>query len=50
MDSEFSAKCDRVVRGRNLIIHAASDVVLFPLANVAYGGGNQHGFATTCPM
>ena len=36
-------KFDRVARGRNLIILAATDVVLFLIANVAYGGGNQHG-------
>jgi hypothetical protein len=34
---------DQVVRGRNLIILAVSDIVLFLVANVAYGGGNQHG-------
>jgi fucose permease len=43
MGSELSAKFDQVVRGRNLIILAVSDVVLFLIANVAYGGGNQHG-------
>ena len=43
MGSEFSAIFDQVVRGRNLIILAVSDVVLFLIANVAYGGGNQHG-------
>jgi hypothetical protein len=36
-------KFDQVVRGRNLIILAAIDVVLFLLANIAYGAGNQHG-------
>jgi hypothetical protein len=36
-------KFDQVVRGRNLIILAAADVVLFLIANIAYGGGNQHG-------
>lgn len=36
-------KFDQVVRGRNLIILAATDVVLFLIANIAYGGGNQHG-------
>ncbi len=36
-------KFDQLVRGRNLIILAATDVVLFLIANVAYGGGNQHG-------
>jgi fucose permease len=43
MGSELSAKFDQVVTGRNLIILAASDIVLFLVANVAYGGGNQHG-------
>jgi hypothetical protein len=38
-----STKFDQVVRGRNLIILAVSDLVLFVIANVAYGGGNQHG-------
>lgn len=36
-------KFDQVVRGRNLLILAATDVVLFLIANIAYGGGNQHG-------
>jgi len=36
-------KFDQVVRGRNLIILAATDVVLFLIANIAYGGGNQQG-------
>ncbi len=36
-------KFEQVVRGRNLIILAATDVVLFLIANIAYGGGNQHG-------
>lgn len=43
MGSELSAKFDQVVTGRNLIILAVSDVVLFLIANIAYGGGNQHG-------
>ncbi len=43
MSSELSAKFDQVVRGRNLIILAVSDIVLFIIANIAYGGGNQHG-------
>jgi len=38
-------KFDQVVRGRNLIILAATDVVLFLIANIAYGGGNQHGLS-----
>lgn len=36
-------KFDQIVRGRNLIILAATDVVLFLIANIANGGGNQHG-------
>jgi fucose permease len=43
MSSELSAKFDQVVRSRNLIILAVSDIVLFLIANIAYGGGNQHG-------
>lgn len=44
MPNESSVtKFERVVRGRNLIILAATDVVLFVLANVAYGAGGQHG-------
>jgi hypothetical protein len=34
---------DKVFRGRTLIKLAVVDVVLFLIANVAYGGGNQHG-------
>jgi hypothetical protein len=34
---------DKVVRGRNLIILAIADVVLFIVANVAYGPGHEHG-------
>jgi hypothetical protein len=36
-------KFDKLVRGRNLIILAVADVLLFLIANIAYGGGNQHG-------
>lgn len=36
-------KFDQVVRGRNLIILAVTDVVLFLIANIAYGAGHQHG-------
>ena len=36
-------KFDQVFRGRNLIKLAVVDVVLFLIANVAYGAGNQHG-------
>ena len=35
---------DQVIRGRNLIILAIADVVLFIVANVAYGPGHEHGF------
>ena len=31
------------VKGRNLIILAVADVVLFLVANIAYGAGHQHG-------
>ena len=41
-ESEVS-RIDQVVRGRNLIILAIADVVLFIVANVAYGPGNEHG-------
>jgi len=37
------SRIDQVVRGRNLIILAIVDVVLFIVANVAYGPGNEHG-------
>jgi hypothetical protein len=37
------SRFDQVVRGRNLILLAVADVVLFLVANVAYGGGHQHG-------
>jgi hypothetical protein len=47
MSSELSATFDKVVRGRNLIILAVSDIVLFLIANIAYGGGNQHGLRNT---
>jgi Na+-driven multidrug efflux pump len=36
-----------VVRGRNLIFLAVTDVVLFFIANVAYGAGDQHGLRNT---
>jgi hypothetical protein len=38
------ARFDQVVRGRNLIILAIADVVLFIVANIAYGPGHEHGF------
>ncbi len=44
MPTESSVnKYERVVGGRNLIILAATEVVLFVIANIAYGAGNQHG-------
>ena len=44
MRNEHSVtKFEQVVRGRNLIILAVTDVLLFLIANVAYGAGNQHG-------
>jgi len=43
MGGELLARFDQVVRGRNLIILAVVDIVLFLIANVAYGGGDQHG-------
>ncbi len=44
MQNESSvSKPDRLVRGRNLIIVAVADALLFLIANVAYGAGNQHG-------
>ena len=33
-----------VVRGRTLIVLAVTDVLLFVLADIANGPGNQHGF------
>jgi len=43
MGGELLAKFDQVVRGRNLIILAVVDIVLFLIANIAYGAGDQHG-------
>lgn len=43
MRNESVTKFDQIVRRRNLIILAATDVVLFLIANLAYGAGNQHG-------
>ena len=45
MPSESSASrfLQVVVRGRSLIYLAVADAVLFLIANVAYGGGDQHG-------
>ncbi len=42
-DESSVSKIDQVVTGRNLIILAIADVVLFVVANVAYGPGNEHG-------
>jgi Na+-driven multidrug efflux pump len=36
-----------VLRGRNLIFLAVADVVLFLIANVAYGAGDQRGLRNT---
>jgi hypothetical protein len=43
MNGEPSGKFGQIVKGRNLIILGVLDIVLFIVANVAYGGGNQHG-------
>ena len=44
MPNESSVtKLARTFRGRNLIKLAVVDVVLFLIANIAYGAGNQHG-------
>ena len=44
MSNESSiTRFDRVFKGRNLIKLAVVDVVLFLIANIAYGAGNQHG-------
>jgi hypothetical protein len=37
------SRIDQVVRGRSLIILAIADVVLFIVANIAYGPGHEHG-------
>jgi hypothetical protein len=42
-DESQATMFDRVFKGRNLIKLAAAEVVLFVVANLAYGGGNQHG-------
>ena len=42
-DESSVSKIDQVVTWRNLIILAIADVVLFVVANVAYGPGNEHG-------
>lgn len=44
MRNEVSgSKFHRLVRGRNLIVLAVADVVLFLVANIVYGSGHQHG-------
>ena len=43
-ESSVSRFAQEAVRGRSLIFLAVADVVLFVIANLAYGGGNQHGF------
>ena len=45
MPREFSVSRFAQVgfRGRSLIFLAVADVVLFLIANVAYGAGDQHG-------
>ena len=42
-ESSFSRFGQAVVRGRTLIFLAVADVILFLIANVAYGAGHQHG-------
>jgi len=42
-DVSLVTKFDRIVSGRNLIILVIADVVLFVVANVAYGPGHEHG-------
>ena len=37
----------QVVRGRSLIYLAVADVILFIIANVAYGPGHEHGLRMT---
>jgi hypothetical protein len=37
------SRFDQIATGRNLILLAVADVVLFVVANVAYGAGHQHG-------
>jgi hypothetical protein len=48
MPNESSVtKLARTFRGRNLIKLAVVDVVLFLIANLAYGAGSQHGLRNT---
>ena len=42
-ESSVSRFAQVVLGGRNLIFLAVADVVLFLIANVAYGAGDQHG-------
>ena len=44
-ESSVSRFAQEAVRGRNLIFLAVADVVLFIIANVAYGAGAQHGLS-----
>jgi hypothetical protein len=37
------SRMDTMVRGRSVIVLAIADVVLFIVANVAYGPGHEHG-------
>ena len=46
-ESSVSRFAQEVVRGRSLIFLAVADVVLFLIANIAYGGGDQHGLRNT---
>jgi Na+-driven multidrug efflux pump len=46
-ESSVSRFAQEAVRGRNLIYLAVADVVLFLIANVAYGAGDQHGLRNT---
>jgi len=43
-ESSVSRYAQEAVRGRNLIFLAVADVVLFVIANVAYGGSAPQGF------
>jgi hypothetical protein len=42
-ESSASQFLRAVVRGRTLLVLAAVDVLLFVIANVAYGPGHEHG-------
>lgn len=43
IESPITRFARAVVRGRTLIVLAVADVLLFVVANVAYGAGHQHG-------